>query len=132
MSVEFSKEELTERFNNGFVKMYASSSALLNDEKYNEIKELCFKAASDSDLLNNIIFCNDTFSIPPVKTFFIVYKNELAEIDSKLDSFPKREIGAFWGFIFKGILNYSSSKSVTVTFDKEIKVRVSTASYFIK
>lgn len=134
MQTKFSPEQIIARFNDGFLKMYTNQTPFCNDEKNVPLRELCLSAAVDSELLSNIIFCNDVFKIPPVKTFLEVKKEELVKItddDSAiLSDFQKRAIGAFWGFVFKGILGYSSSKNVTVSMNKMF--HVSTASYFIK
>ena len=134
MQTQFSHDEILSRFNDEFLKMYTNQSSFCNDESNAPLKDLCILAASDTELLGHIVFCNDVFKIPPVKTFLEVYKEELVKITgdeaSILSDFQKRAIGAFWGFVFKGILGYSLSKNVTVSLNKMF--RVSTASYFIK
>jgi hypothetical protein len=76
--------------------------------------------------------CNDTFSIPPIKTFLTVYKDELILLTGKpnaeLDVYIKKSIGAFWGMVFKIVLGYQEQKSVSVSmYDYFI---VKTASCF--
>ena len=127
-------KEIVARFDEGFLKMYSNFSSFYTEEKNAPLKDLCILAASDTELLGHIVFCNDVFKIPPVKTFLEVRKEDLVKItgdeNAFLSDFQKRAIGAFWGFVFKGILGYKSSKNVTVSLNKMF--RVSTASYFIK
>ena len=85
-------------------------------------------------MLSHIIFCNDIFHIPPVRTFLTVYKNEVEsalgtkKLNSKGDK-QKRALGAFWGTVFKYLLKYPESKNVTVPLKEEFGI--STASYYI-
>jgi hypothetical protein len=134
MQTQISQKEIVARFDDGFLKMYTSFPSFCTDAEYAKLKNLCLDAASDTELLSHIVFCNDVFNIPPVKTFLEVHKEDLVKItgdeNAFLSDFQKRAIGAFWGFVFKGILGYKSSKNVTVSLNKMFKV--STASYFIK
>ena len=134
MQIPLSSKEILAQLETGFLKMYANFSPFYYDDKNAPLKNLCLDAASDTELLSHIVFCNDVFKIPPVKTFLEVRKEDLVKItgdeNAFLSDFQKRAIGAFWGFVFKGILGYKSSKNVTVSLNKMF--RVSTASYFIK
>ena len=134
MQIPLSSKEILAQLETGFLKMYANFSPFYHDEKNSPLKNLCLDAASDTELLSHIVFCNDVFKIPPVKTFLEVRKEDLVKITGNenafLSDFQKRAIGAFWGFVFKGILGYKSSKNVTVSLNKMF--RVSTASYFIQ
>ena len=81
---------------------------------------------------SHVIFCNDVFSIPPVKTFLTYYRDYFISLSDKpkaeLDVFVKKGIGAFWGMVFKTVLKYQEQKSVSVSmYDYFI---VKTASCF--
>jgi hypothetical protein len=86
---------------------------------------------SDRDLLISVIFCNDVFGIPPVKTFLTYYRDELVRITgderARLDVFVKRGIGAFWGMVFKFILRYAEQKSVSVSMNDYFMVKTASA-----
>ena len=83
---------------NNFSSMY---KPFTNFQNNNPIWDSCMNTAMDSELLNNIIFCNDTLQIPPVKVFLALNPN----IASNIDDFQKKGIGAFWGFVFKSIFD---------------------------
>ena len=59
----------------------------------------CMEAVRDRELLSHIIFCNDLFHIPPVKTFLLYYEQDFISItgreDATLELFVKKAIGAF-------------------------------------
>ena len=121
---------ITEKFR----EKYHSFIYFLDDEDYADLRDLCFKAATDSELLSHIKFCNDTFHIQPVRTFLVCYKDEIKAMldkstnpDKKLTPEQKRGMGAFWGTVFKCLLGYTESKNAPLTM-KEIGI--STASYF--
>lgn len=88
----------------------------------------------DSELLSHIIFCNDVFNIPPVKTFLTYYKDDFVQLtgDEKavLNVYVKKSIGAFWGMVFKYVLGYQGQKSVSVSMYDFFNVK--TATYFMK
>jgi hypothetical protein len=94
----------------------------------------CIEALCDNQLLSHIVFCNDIFCIPPVKTFLTYYKNDFIALTGKdnaeLPVFVKKSIGAFWGMVFKFALGYKGQKNVSVSMNEFFKVR--TATYFIK
>lgn len=97
---------------------------------------------TDGELLGHVVFCNDLFHIPPVKTFLLYYRERLQPlVDSSLQGLSeentetktrmlKRSMGAFWGAVFKGALGYQTSQTVTISLKDPLPV--STASYFIK
>ena len=74
------------------------------------------QAATDKELLGHIVFCNDLFCIPPVKTFLEYFKNNLQEItgdkNAVLSDFQKRAIGAFWGFVLNLCLIITIQKTL--------------------
>jgi hypothetical protein len=89
------------------------NSGLIWDECINTIK--------NDKLVNNIIFCNDTLHIPPVKVFLMANKLLNAELTDN----EKKSIGAFWGFVFKFIFNYTNQKSISVRVNN-----IKSATYF--
>ncbi|HZK53011.1 MAG TPA: hypothetical protein VFC84_02225 [Desulfosporosinus sp.] len=105
---------------------------LKKNVNYVKYWDKCIEAITDKELLSHIIFCNNIFRIPPVKTFLTYYEKDFVEItgkeDAELDIFVKKSIGAFWGMVFKFVLGYQGQKSTTVSMNKKFKV--STATYF--
>ena len=97
--------EIAQKTSNGFSDYYSHFREFQLNPKYRGYWEKCIESVTDNDLLNNIIFCNDVFAIPPVKTFLTYYRNDFIRLtdDEKavLDTFIKRSIGAFWGMVFK-------------------------------
>lgn len=125
-------QEITNRIESDFSKVYTHFREFQHNETYKRYWDKCLEAVLDRELLSHIIFCNDTFSIPPIKTFLTVYKDELILLTGKpnaeLDVYIKKSIGAFWGMVFKIVLGYQEQKSVSVSmFDYFI---VKTASCF--
>lgn len=116
----------------GFPGKYKHFKDFCQNEKYEKYWELCVIAISDKELLSHIVFCNDLFSIPPVKTFLLYYKEDLVQITGDdmaiLDPYIKKSIGAFWGMVFKFVLGYTDQKNVTVSLNTYFKV--STATFF--
>ena len=92
----------------------------------------CMEAAQDRELLSHIMFCNDLFHIPPVKTFLLYYEQDFVSITGRenaaLELFVKKAIGAFWGMVFKFVLGYQGQESVSVSLNQKFFVR--TATYF--
>lgn len=123
-----------DQIKDAFEKKYHSFKYFFNDE-YTFLRTLCFNAAQDDELLSHIIFCNDVFHIPPVRTFLVCFKAEIKDelgtinLNTKKDGKQKRALGAFWGTIFKGLLGYSKSLSITVPLSD---FEISTASYFFE
>jgi hypothetical protein len=72
------------------------------------------------------------FAIPPVKTFLTYYRDDFILLTgdkrARLDIFLKRAIGAFWGMVFKFVLNYTEQKSVSVSMNEYFFVK--TASVY--
>ncbi|PRR81489.1 hypothetical protein [Clostridium luticellarii] len=114
ISINFIKTELE----NNFTSVYKPFTNFPNN---NPVWSTCMATAKNASVLNNIIFCNDILKLPPVKVFLALNPN----IASNIDNFQKKGIGAFWGFIFKSIFEYTSQKK-TSTGNKDIK----TATYF--
>ena len=90
----------------------------------------CIEAVRDRELLSHIVFCNDLFHIPPVKSFLLYYERDLISMtgrdDAALEPFVKKGIGAFWGMVFKVILGYRDQESVSVSLNQKFFVRTAT------
>ena len=116
----------------GFAVTYYNFKDFQQSAAYRPYWNKCIECVRDRDLLINIIFCNDTFGIPPVKTFLIIYREDFIRLtcdkQARLDSFLKRSIGAFWGMVFKFVLGYTEQKSVSVAMNEYFEVR--TASVY--
>lgn len=123
-------DEIVQRTTTEFASQYPHFKEFQSDETYFSYWKLCVHALQDRDLLGHIIFCNDLFGIPPVKTFLCYYAKELTEItgrqDARLDDFVKKSIGALWGFVFKYIFEYSGQKSVSVSLNKMFMLKTGT------
>jgi len=123
---------LVDKVANEFSERYSHFKGFQQNPNYKKYWNKCIEAISDKVLLSHIIFCNDLFAIPPVKTFLTYYEKDFIVItgkeDAELDVFIKKSIGAFWGMVFKFVLNYQGQKSTTVSLNKKFKV--STATHF--
>ncbi|MDE5716507.1 MAG: hypothetical protein K2I53_02610 [Lachnospiraceae bacterium] len=117
-----------------FINYYTHFREFQENGEYTLYWNKCIDAISDTQLLSHIVFCNDLFCIPPVKTFLTYYRNDFIIITGKRDAelpvFVKKSIGAFWGMVFKFALKYKGQKSVSVSMNDYFKVK--TATYFIK
>ena len=115
-----------------FSERYTHFREFQEDKRYRVYWNKCMEAISDKTLLSHIIFCNDLFGIPPIKTFLLYYRNDFVAITGKenaeLDMYVKKSMGAFWGMVFKFVLGYRNQKSVSVSmYDYFI---VKTATFF--
>ena len=101
--------------NSDFQKNYPAikTSGVIWDE--------CMKAVNDPKLMNYIIYRNDEFKIPPVKTFLEVNKT----LTGDFTAHESQTIGKFWGFIFQIVFNKKRIPGTTI----EIK-DVGGASYY--
>ncbi|MBD5504151.1 MAG: hypothetical protein HDR09_10555 [Lachnospiraceae bacterium] len=117
-----------------FSSVYTHFREFQENEEYSQYWNKCIEAICDEQLLSHIIFCNDVFCIPPVKTFLTYYKDDFIVLTGKSDAelplFVKKSIGAFWGMVFKYALKYKGQKSVSVSMNEYFKVK--TATYFFK
>lgn len=117
-----------------FSEIYSHFKEFQENKEYELYWNKCIEAICDKELLSHIVFCNDIFCIPPVKTFLAYYKDDFIVLTGKpnaeLPVFVKKSIGAFWGMVFKFVLHYKGQKSVSVSMNEYFKVR--TATYFTK
>ncbi|MBR6513829.1 MAG: hypothetical protein IKT46_03235 [Clostridia bacterium] len=117
-----------------FSEIYTHFREFQENKEYEAYWEKCMEAVKDKELLSHIVFCNDLFCIPPVKSFLTYYKSDFITLTGKdnaeLPIFVKKSIGAFWGMVFKFGLKYKNQKSVSVSMNEYFKVK--TATYFIK
>jgi len=115
-----------------FSETYTHFKEFQYKDEYRGYWDKCIESVSDRDLIINIIFCNDIFAIPPVKTFLTYYRNDFilltGDKQARLDVFIKRGIGAFWGMVFKSVLEYREQKSVSVSMNDFFLVK--TASVY--
>ena len=86
-----------------FAKTYKAQSNFVNSGK---LWDACIETVQDPILMNHIILCNDSMKIPPVKIFLTV-NTDIKVVQSAEE---KQAIGAFWGFVFKFVLDYKSQK----------------------
>ncbi len=123
-------DEIVQSTLQGFSGKYPHFQEFQKDERYLPYWSLCMQCLQNRDLLGNIIFCNDLFGIPPVKTFVCYFKNELIAItgrqDAKLEDYVKKSIGAFWGYIFKFVFEYAGQKSVSVSLNQSFMIKTAT------
>lgn len=117
-----------------FSSIYTHFKEFQFNSEYEQYWNKCMEAIDNKELLSHIIFCNDIFCIPPVKTFLTYYKDDFVVLtgkeDAELPVFVKKSIGAFWGMVFKFGLKYKGQKNVSVSLNQYFKVK--TATYFIK
>ena len=125
---------MKEYIEENFSAVYTHFKEFQEKEIYAPYWNKCIEAICDEQLLSHIVFCNDVFCIPPVKTFLTYYKDDFILMtgrnDAELPLFVKKSIGAFWGMVFKFALGYNGQKSVSVSMYKYFKVK--TATYFFK
>ncbi len=67
-----------------------------------ELWDLCIKTVEDTELLNNMIFCNDIMEIPPVQVFL----KSNPQIEEIKKGFDKKAVSAFWEYVFMNTLDY--------------------------
>lgn len=125
-------QDIANKVESEFSKVYTHFQEFQQNTDYRKYWDKCIEAVMDRELLSHIIFCNDLFSIPPVKTFLMYYRDDFILITGKsnaeLDVYIKKSIGTFWGMVFKFALGYQDQKSVSVSmYDYFI---VKTASCF--
>ena len=124
--------EILQKVTTGFSVNYPHFKEFQQNGEYLPYWDQCMKSVADRDLLINIIFCNDVFGIPPVKTFLTYYRDDFIRLTgderARLDTFAKRGIGAFWGMVFKYVLRYTEQKSVSVSMNGYFLVK--TASVY--
>lgn len=124
--------DIAQQVTDDFSVTYSHFKEFQENPEYRGYWDKCLEAVEDKDLLKNIIFCNDVFSIPPVKTFLTYYYKDFIRLTedehAKLDTYIKRSIGAFWGMVFKFVLGYTEQKSVSVSMNEYFEVR--TASVY--
>jgi len=125
-------QNIANKVESEFSKIYTHFQDFQRNIDYKEYWNKCMEAVMNRDLLSHIIFCNDLFSIPPVKTFLMYYRDNFILITGKsnaeLDVYTKKSIGAFWGMVFKYVLGYQEQKSVSVSMNDYFIVK--TASCF--
>jgi hypothetical protein len=119
--------EIAAHINDNFSIKYVQFGGFQKKEQYIKYWNKCMDVFKDRDLLNCIIFCNDVFCIPPVKTFLFRFRNDFIQITGKnnaeLDDFVKRSIGAFWAMVFKDLLEYQTQKSISVSMNDYFMVK---------
>lgn len=119
---------------NEFSQVYTHFKEFQMNPEYKPYWDQCMAAVRDQELLSHIIFCNDLFCIPPVKTFLTYYTEDFKQLTGNdraiLPLFEKKSIGAFWGMVFKKALGYPAQKNVSVSMHTHFGVK--TATYFIK
>ncbi len=123
-------DEIVQSVGEGFPQRYPHFKEFQMDAAYAAYWKLCLQALQDRDLLGHIIFCNDLFGIPPVKSFLCNYASELQEItgseDAQLEDFVKKAIGAVWGYVFKVVFEYGGQKSVSVSLNRMFMLKTAT------
>ncbi|MDR1629136.1 MAG: hypothetical protein LBS36_02845 [Oscillospiraceae bacterium] len=125
--------EIAAAIEQNFSKVYIPFQEFQQNAEYEKYWSKCMEAVNDRELLSHIIFCNDLFAIPPVKTFLMYYKEDFVSLtgrhDAALDVFVKKSIGAFWGMVFKYALGYEGQKSVSVSMNDFFMLRTATCFY---
>ena len=125
----------------GFAERYSNFKEFQTDSIFRPLWDLCMKTVADTQQLNIIIFCNDTYEMPPVKVFVDINRREIEALcqsgdtslfdeNGRFKTYTKQSLGAFWGMVFRFGLMYQDRKSVFVVREKYFGI--STASRFIK
>lgn len=66
-----------------FSKFYTHFREFQENVEYAPYWNKCIEAICDEQLLSHIVFCNDIFFIPPVKTFLTYYKDDFIALTGK-------------------------------------------------
>jgi hypothetical protein len=123
-------DDLAQEVIDRFSDIYTHFKEFQQNPEYRRYWDKCIESVRDRDFLVSVIFCNDVFAIPPVKTFLSYYRDEFilltGNADARLDIFVKRGIGAFWGMVFKFVLGYTEQKSVSVSMNDYFFVKTAT------
>lgn len=125
----------------GFAERYSNFKEFQTDSVFKPLWDLCMKTVADSQQLNIIVFCNDTYEMPPVKVFVDLNRSDIEALcqsestslfdeNGRFKTYTKQSLGAFWGMVFRFGLLYQDRKSVFVVREKYFGI--STASRFIK
>ena len=124
--------DIFQQVTTGFSETYTHFKEFQQNPEYRAYWDKCVESITDRDFLICVIFCNDVFAIPPVKTFLTCYREDFIRLTgderARLNIFIKRAIGAFWGMVFKFVLNYTDQKSVSVSMNEYFFVK--TASVY--
>lgn len=122
--VNFNSLDLEEEFRKS---TYKSFSGLINSE----IWEACVEAVNENKFMKVAIAENDNGK-PPVLTFLEEKAEKIQTILlNPLTTHQKRQLGAFWGFVFIDLLGYQDKFSYR--FDEEEQLfDIKSASTFLK
>jgi len=107
-----STSEIRQSLEANFTRYYKAFSGFLKTP--GTIRDRCFDAIADPALLSHLIFANDYLKIPPVVSFVAYYGDEIPEFVKGQDDYLKKGLGAFWGYVFRYILEYENAESVWV------------------
>ena len=128
--MEYITKDLTALVEADFSRRYPHFKEFQQNPAYRPYWDKCMEALANRELLSHIIFCNDLFHIPPVKTFLLFYQADFIAITGRenaaLAPFIKKSIGAFWGMVFKFGLGYREQESVSVSLNRRFLVRTAT------
>ena len=69
-----------------FSEIYSHFKEFQENKEYELYWNKCIEAICDKELLSHIVFCNDIFCIPPVKTFLAYYKDDFIVLTGKPDA----------------------------------------------
>jgi len=110
--------EIEKQIVDGFQDKYRPFTNFMNTKLWNH----CMEGVRDKLLLENLIFCNDHLKLPPADIFL-----KLRPCKEPFTNEDKKAIGAFWGYVFQFVLNYSVGKEIPVWTNT-----LNNASYFSK
>lgn len=108
------KKELREEF----PKVYKAQGNFVDS---GDLWDKCITTISNVELFKNIKFANDVLRVPPVKVFLLVHDDDFSHLTDN----DKKNLGAFWGYVFKFGLKYKNQKSTSIS-TKGVK----SATYF--
>ncbi len=133
--MELTAQEVAARTEARFEQCYPYFKAFQTEAEYRPYWDLCMEAVRDRDVLVPIVFVNDYFGTPPVRTFLARYGKEVGAIleargETVLDPFTKKSMGAFWGTVFKFVLGYGDRGTATMVKNRCFGLR--SASFFYR
>jgi hypothetical protein len=91
----------------GFNYVYRANQGFLTSDSI--YRQRCFEAIHNEELMSHIVFNNDYLRIPPVYTFLCYYAKQDPKLMPVDDSWIKKSVGAFWGYVFRKVFGYGNA-----------------------
>ncbi|MBR4742916.1 MAG: hypothetical protein IK082_01850 [Oscillospiraceae bacterium] len=137
-------DDLVRTIEDGFSERYFNFKEFQTEEKFRPLWSMCIETVKNRDSMTVIVFCNDTYKMPPVRVFIDINREKLDVLknadpdelftdgkqDKQFKTYVKQCLGAFWGMVFKFGLGYADRRTVSVV--QKDYYGVATASRFVR